>query len=204
MWGAHSKQYIPGQSHHQRDSAEDTCTKNVSFGSLVHIIPTLLALWMALVFQQMALFNHMMTLGRWYYLVSVLRTLRRDGVKEFIHNLTPNEWVQLQFTLDSKPRSFSEGTQDISRHRLHKMNLFILREVWRDTSLWKHNLNCALEIRIELAACKAYSCIHQGEVTSSLGQCPRQKWQLLEQTSSPTKPRSHDVNGQECEFVWGK
>lgn len=58
---------------------------------------------MALVFQQMALFNYMMTLGRWYYLVSVLRTLRRNGVKEFAHNLTPNEWVQLQFTLDSKP-----------------------------------------------------------------------------------------------------
>lgn len=56
---------------------------------------------------------------------------------------------------------FSEGTQGISRHRLHKVNLFVLREVWRDTSLWKHNLNCALEIRIELAACKAYSCIHQ-------------------------------------------
>lgn len=103
----------------------------------------------------------MMALGRWYYLVSVLRTLRHNGVKEFTHNLTPNEWVQLQFTLDSKPRSFSEGTQDISRHRLQKMNLSILREVWRDTSLWKHNLNYGLEIWTELAACKAQGCIHQ-------------------------------------------
>lgn len=103
----------------------------------------------------------MMTLGRWYYLVSVLRTLRHNGVKEFAHNLTPNEWVQLQLTLHSKPRSFFEGIRDISRHRLHKMNLSILREVWRDTSLWKHNLNCALGIRIELAACKAQGCIHE-------------------------------------------
>lgn len=59
----------------------------------------------------------MMTLGRWYYLVSVLRTLRHNGVKEFAHNLTPNEWVQLQFTLHSKPRSFFEGTRDISRQQ---------------------------------------------------------------------------------------
>lgn len=116
------------------------------------------------------------------------------------HNHTPNEWYSLNWNPYPEGSLRRRGTSlDTDCRRWTTLQL---EQVLKGHSLWKHTLNCGLGIRVETCL-QGVEWRLSREVTSSLGQCPRQKWHLLEQTSSPTKPWSHHVKGQECELRGG-